>query len=311
MFELAVHLEDLETAGAAYILAAATSDGREAWERQRLDALYELVTHALSDPALSGEEARSIVARNRAEALHHAGTNREMRDRIEQAARAYVLAQPASAVARHARLIARLRGRNDLIVDVTPVYGGSGDRWWVDVVGIDRPAFLANVTGAVADEGLDIQGAVVATWPDGVALESFLVRNWRTPVPARIRQRIESQHEVPLTSAPIEGVSVTFDDTVSPWHTLCEVRAPEQSGLAHRIAVAFAAAQVDVHAARFEGDGDLAIDRFDVTAANGAKLTRKEREATRDALADGVVPEHWRRRRRLVDLVRPGSRSSV
>jgi UTP:GlnB (protein PII) uridylyltransferase len=100
-----------------------------------------------------------------------------------------------------------------------------------------------------------------------------------------------------LTSAPVAGLSVTFDDDASPWYTLADVRGPDQPGLLQTLATAFAAAGVNVHSALVTTVEGEARDRFELTDRSGNKLDQAAKDAIRAALAGGVsVPRRMRRR---------------
>jgi [protein-PII] uridylyltransferase len=142
----------------------------------------------------------------------------------------------------------------------------------VDVVGRDRPGFLATVTKVLAAHDLDVDNAVVATWSDRAALESFQVRAEVEPDPVSIARQVEAGITADLSSPPIPEANVSFDNSLSPWHTICEVRAPDKPGLLHALASALAGAAVSVHSARITTDNGVASDRFELTDPNGRKL---------------------------------------
>jgi UTP:GlnB (protein PII) uridylyltransferase len=79
-----------------------------------------------------------------------------------------------------------------------------------------------------------------------------------------------------------------FDNSASPWHTICEVITPDEVGLLHVIATAFAAARVDVVAATVVLHDGLADDRFEIVDARGDKLDDVSIDVVRQYLAKGV-----------------------
>jgi [protein-PII] uridylyltransferase len=169
--------------------------------------------------------------------------------------------------------------------------------WWIDVAARDKPGLLAGVTGAITAEGLDAQEAIVATWPDGAALESFRVNAEERPDASRLQAAIEASYSAPLSSLPLAEALVTFDDSASPWHTVCEVRAPDKPGLLHSLANAFAAARVEVHSARVSADKGVAADRFDVTDRDGHKLDEATKASVINFVSQGVTTKRRRFRR--------------
>jgi [protein-PII] uridylyltransferase len=293
VLQLASHLETPDRARQLYCASALRADGRERWERQRLRELYDLVQAALADVALTGPATRTLLDQRR-EAVNAAaapgGLGPAAAARLEQAPRSYLLRQPGHAVARHLRLLDPRPGRNDVRVAVD----GEDVGWWVDVVANDRAGLLAMVTGALAGAGLEVDDAIVATWSDGAALESFRVRRGLRPDPEVIEVAIRQALAHGLSADPLPEADVTFDTTASPWHTVCEVRAGDRPGLLHSVATALAAAGVDVQSAIVHADDGLVIDRFEVTGAGGRKLGESEQAAVRRFLREGVAAKRRR-----------------
>jgi Kef-type K+ transport system membrane component KefB len=303
VLQLATHLERPERARALYLLSLALG-ALEPVERSRLDDLLFLVAATLEQPALTGLEARNLVEQRRAEVMRFADDDR-LRERILHAPRAYLLSQEAKRVARQVQLLDRLPDRGEARV---ALYEAGPHEWELDVGSRDRPALLARVSGVLADHGLDVLGAIVATWGDGGAIESFRVRRAEPgqiaaatpPDPARLEAAIAASFGEPLASAPNPDAEISFDDAGSPWYTICEVRSPDRRGLLHTITVGIAAANASVHSARLDTVEGRAVDRFELTDPTGRKLDQATKQAVRAAVAGGVVP----RRRRFGRLVR-------
>ena len=120
------------------------------------------------------------------------------------------------------------------------------------------------------------------------------------PDSERIENDLASAFRNAITSCPVRGVTVEFDDAGSPWHTLATVRGRDQPGLLHALTAAFAAAGVDVHAARAHTVKGEVIDIFELTSGKGPKLTPDAQEQVERMLAAGVVERPrrpWRRPR--------------
>jgi Kef-type K+ transport system membrane component KefB len=311
VLQIASHLDTPEQARALYVLTVAIND-LEPWDRGRLDQLLELVLVVLERPSLTGLDARNLVERRRAEALRLAGARDEVVERIQHAPRAYLLSQEAADVARQAALIEPLPPRHKARVGVVAIDGPADAHleWRVEVAVRDRPALLATVSGVLADFGLDVLDAVIATWPDGAALESFRVRRAllepaqleaeqvaqaRPPEPSWLEPEIVAAFDRPLTSPPNPDAEVIFDDAGSPWYTLCEVRSPDRRGLLHTITVGLASAGADVHSARLVTTEGRAVDRFELTDRTGRKLDPEVKDAIVMAITGGITP-----RRRLL-----------
>lgn len=311
VLKLASHLERPERARAVYLMSLALAD-LEPVERNRLDELFSLVVTMLEQPGVTGLEARNLVEQRRSEALRLV-TGPLEQSRIEHAPRAYLISQPAAAVARQVRLLDRLPGRHEARVAVTG-HDEPGE-WVIDVASRDRPALLAHVAGVLFEHGLDVTNAVIATWGDGAALESFHVRPAAfepepaeavrpasmPPEPERLEQAIATAFDEPLGAAPTPDAALVFDDAGSPWYTICEVRSPDRRGLLRTIAAGMAAVGAGVHSARLATADGVAVDRFELTDAAGRKLDPEVQEALRRAIEHGVAPR--RRRFRILSRV--------
>jgi UTP:GlnB (protein PII) uridylyltransferase len=114
-----------------------------------------------------------------------------------------------------------------------------------------------------------------------------------------LAEAIEAAAGEPLTSPPLPDAEVAVDSTASPWHTVCEVRAPDQRGLLHALATAFAAAGVEIRSAQVSAHDDLAIDRFEVTDRDGAKLGDEQVARLAGYVRSGVTARRRRFGRRL------------
>jgi Na+:H+ antiporter len=292
VLQLATHLETSERARALYLLSLALDD-LEAWQRRRLEELHALVQAALVHPELTGREARNLAERHRSEAERLVGRKSPVTERIACAPRAYLLAQEATDIARQAALLEPLPPRQRARVAVDPL--PEPERYRVDVASRDQPGLLAAVAGVLAATGLDVEEASVATWPDGGALESFVVSGSAAPDPDGLAAALDAALAAPLAPTAAIAHTVAFDDDASPWYTLCDVNGPDRPGLLQVLATAFAASGASVHAARISTVDGEARDRFDLTDRSGAKLGEAVKDSIRVALAGGVVPRPRRR----------------
>jgi [protein-PII] uridylyltransferase len=243
-----------------------------------------------------------LVEQRIASALALVGSDRAQADRITGAPAGYLVALPGNDVARHAGLLATKPAPGEVRVVVTP--GRHAGQWHLDVAGRDRPGLLAVCAGVLADRGIDVVQAVLATWDDGTALEAFVVRSTRPPDATALQDAFEASLDRAPRSSPVAGATVTFDPDASDLYTACEVRAPDEPGLLRNIAVAIAAARVDVHAARIETCDGHARNRFDLSdgaaggggsGGGGGKVRTEQEAAIRTFLASGVtVPRRSR-----------------
>ncbi len=298
VLQLAAHLGSAEQARSLYLLTS-VADDLDDQDRRRLATLEGLIQAALARPELVGRQATNTLEQRRAEATRLVGQHRDAVERLEVAPRAYVLATSAADLARQAALCDPIPPAGDVRVAVTP----SGDRpdvWWIDVVARDRPGLLARETGALAERGIDVIGAISAVWGDRCALSSFLVHAEREPLTDGLVTALQRALRQPLDSVPAVGVSLAFDDDASPWHTVCTVTARDQRGLLHALTTAFAAAGADVHSARIVTAGEAVADVFELTDTKGQKLSGAAQERVRSLLAAGVTERRRRFRRHAV-----------
>jgi predicted amino acid-binding ACT domain protein len=283
VMQLAAHYGDVETARGAYVLSGALAD--DSFDGHAVAELYGFV-HAVLKAANWDRETANVVERRRREAELASEGSKEVLDRIADAPRAYLLAERPRRIARHMALLADWkRGRGDYLVNVEPPTRHD-PRIEVELVTRDRPGLLARVARVLADAGLDIEHAIVATWPDGRALESFLVSSAEVPDPDLLREAVKRAAGEPLGFTEAPEAMVEFDDGASPWYTVCRVRAANATGLLAAVTGAIAAAEVDVHSAEVGTDEDGAVDTFEVTGARG-KLLPDERAALVENLRRG------------------------
>ena len=278
---LAVHLGTSEHARALYLLTMATFAGEE-WERERIEALHDLIQDALTRPELTGRAAANEVEHRKAEA-RAATSDEAVRERIGDAPREYVLSQTATDLLRHAELCEPTPGRHDIRVTVEQV----DDGYRVEVVARDRLGLIACITRALHDAQCNVTRALAVTWGDNTALSSYRVSE-PPPDAAVLEQRLRELLRSKLTARPLPRAVLTFDDHGSPWHTRCVVEAADQPGLLHTLSVAFANAGVNVHAASVTTAESGAIDTFELTDKNGAKLDEAAKARLREVVAQGI-----------------------
>ena len=290
---LATHLATPERARALYVVSALRNAEAERWELSRLRELHELVQSVLADEDLAGTESRDLVARHRAAALRRAEADAPAQARIAAAPRSYLLSQQPEAIVRHAGLLHTVPPAGAVRVGAV----ATGDDHWIDVAARDRQGLLAAVTGALADLDIEIRQATVATWTDGAALETFCVRSPDDVPVDRIRAAIEAALDDDLASPPLPEVQVSFDHQASPWHTACQIEAPDRPRLLHHLATAFAAARVDVVAATIVSHEGRAHDSFLLDGRGETKLEPSHEAAIERFIAGGVTTRRRRLRR--------------
>ncbi len=291
---LADHLGTPERARALYVLSALRAGARERWELERLRELHDLVQSVLADEELAGGDAGNVAGRRRQEAAARLGDERGPLDRLDASPRAYVLRTPSEALARHARLLHPKPATRPRLA-VTPEAG----RWRLDVAWQDRPGLLAALAHAITAAGLAVDEAVLATWPDGAVVDSFLARAEGPIDVDALQGSIEAAAQGPLASWPSPDAVVDVDQAASPWHTVCEVRTEDRPGVLAAVATAFAAARIEVRSASVTVQDGLVIDRFEVTDRSGGKLSPEDVDRLREVLRSGTSLRRRRLGRRL------------
>lgn len=273
--QLAEYLRSPLTVERCRILAEARHDFT-GWQYSLLLEITTGVQTLLAHPELLDGAAESLESVNRQDAL--ALTDNELvRDRIRHAAASYVVSHDPATIVRHAELVEPApRGRT---VRVNVHTATADDTWTVDIATRDARGLLARIAGVLANRGLDIVTADLATWPDGAVLDTFTVRSGSRPNPSVIafdlerslKQRLSMPRR--LETGASRGIVLRLDNESHPWHSTVIVSGADQPGLLQSVASAFARAGVSVHHARIFTDGGVVTDRFEVTDRHGRKIT--------------------------------------
>ena len=284
VLQLAVHLGTIEQARRVHVVECRRIP-RPARGGQVTPALRDLVRTALGNPDLVAHEVGpNEVERRRAEASLLA-TSATVVERIHSAPRAYVLAHTPADLARHALLCEPPPGRDELRVLIESDDDGSIR---VEIAARDRIGLLARTARVLLDLGCSIDQSIgddVAR-PGGVGL---VPRAGGSPT----RSRDGPPHDFaellgePLIASPVPNIELVFDNADSPWYTLCTATGPDRPGLLHALTATFAAG-LSVHSARITTDGTQAVDHFELTDKNGAKLDEAAKARLREVVAQGI-----------------------
>lgn len=302
VLQLASHLGDVGQATGLYLLAAA--EQTDPVVRRRLAALRDRLLTVLATPALASRESANAVEALRSAAGRLVSDDRARR-RVESAPRALVLSQPSEVLARQAALVAELGvGRYGFAWDDVASGG-----WRVDIAARDQLGLLATQAEALAAFGLRIFRADIATWDDGATIGTFLVDGDRPPSDG-LSQVVADAAVDGSASRAVPDAGIDFDNVASPWHTVCRVTATDRPRLLADLAGACMGSGVNVHSAVVATEGERAIDVFEVTDANGAKLTEAAQESLTHAMRSGrpdhqTYPRLHRARTRLRRLALP------
>ena len=200
-------------------------------------------------------------------------------ERIQHAAAVYILAHEPEMIVRHAALIEPAPRSRTVRVSVHPT--ATDNVWEIDIATRDMRGLLARICAALADRGLEIIDADLATWPDGAVLDSFTVLTPQKPsatqiafeLEQRLRKRIENPRR--LARGTKNGFDFSLDNEAHPWHSVVLVRGVDQPGFIQAVAAAFARANINVHHAKITTQGDEIADRFEVSTRHGRKISEQ------------------------------------
>ncbi|MEY3588812.1 MAG: High-affinity Na(+)/H(+) antiporter NhaS3 [Actinomycetota bacterium] len=246
------------------------------WQYSILLEITTGVQELLAHPELLEGVENSLESIKRRDALALA-PNALVRDRISHASAGYVIAHDPETIVRHATLVEPApRGRT---VRVNVIDTGRRNEWLIDIATRDARGLLARMTKVLADRGLDIVNADLATWPDGAVLDTFTVRSVERPNPQTIsfdlerslRTRVSAPRRLQI--GPGNGLTIRLDNDAHPWHSVVVISGADQPGLLQAVAAAFARANVSVHHARISTEGGVITDRFEVSDRHGRKIT--------------------------------------
>ncbi len=294
VLQLASHVARPERATALFLLTLAEG-GIEGATRSRLYELHDRVQAALARPELTGEKTTTLLDFRRAGVQALASEEPDVAQRAAAGPRTWLLAHEPEVLLRHARLVQLAPPAGHVRVLALPAGPNTAV---LDVAGRDQPGFLAAVTGALADGGINVLEASAATWPDGAVIETFRVQPWTSPSMPELIGAIERGLREPKPAMPIDGVRIDFDDLASPWTTICDVTAPDRPGLLHALATAFTACGLDVRSAVVTVDGPTARNRFEVTDRRGQKLDETAKRRLVATIEAGQPPKRRLARRK-------------
>ena len=295
VLQIAAYLAYEWLADSLYVLAVA-EDAMDPTDRERLDELHGIIRKVLAHPDVAGAEGGDVLMQRKSEAQKTLGNllpERLVRSHLDEAPARYLLAQTPESIARHLRLIEtkpiHFEVRLHADAETQP------EEWTVHLAFLDRPGALAAVAGGLTSCGVSVHEAFVSTWRNGIAIDVFKVVAPSDIDWDGVRGAISARLQQPGSNGgpgPVDG-SVDIDNDASPWHTIVEVRAPDRSGLLHRVASALARAGAEIHLANVTTVDGEAIDTFAVTGSTGAKLDDDGIRALRLSFA-GKAPLRWR-----------------
>ena len=296
-----------------------------AWKAALLRELYWRTEELLSGGhAAQASEARVAAAKEALAASLAAWPAEELKVHLARGTPAYWLSLDTETHARHARLVRDAEAsRRPLTVDTRI------DRYRevteVTVYTGDTAGLFSRIAGAIAVAGGSIDGAKIFTLTNGMALDSFFVRDAQggpfdsasklarmsSAIERTLAGSLDPMAELSRRKSPIASRYQVFkvpprvlvDNQASARYTVVEINGRDRPGLLYQVTLALTRLKLMIHSAKVSTFGERAVDVFYVADAQGAKLeseTRKRRlraavlealEATEGKAAKSVKPE--------------------
>ena len=247
----------------------------EDWQFSTLIEIVTGVQELLAHPELIEGLENSLEAVRRRDAIALT-SNPLVIDRIEHAAAVYILAHEADVLVRHATLVEPAPRSRTARVSVHET--NTPHEWEINIATRDMRGLLARICAVLAERGLEIISADLATWPDSAVLDSFIVRSVAKPnatqIAFELERKLRSRLENPrrLMQSVDAQLNVRLDNDAHPWHSVLTVTGADQPGLVQAVATALAKANINVHHARITTKDNAAADRFEVSTRHGRKV---------------------------------------
>jgi [protein-PII] uridylyltransferase len=265
------------------------------WQAAILHELYVRTLAELTDGRVERPRRRDVAPR-----LHAL-----VRDEIDlQAVKAhlamtsdrYIATTSPQRMADHLRLIERL-GDAPVVTEVFHHPGlGSSD---LVVVTRDVPGLFSLIAGTLAAHDVNIISAQIHTREDGLAIDTFQVRDgssdpftgslqWsrtldalRTTVSGEVsvEERLERRRRTSRPEPVAGPPKITVDNRASDAYTVVEVKCPDRLGLLYQITRTLSRLGLDIASARIATEIDQAFDTFYVHDEHGRKV--EEPDGTR------------------------------
>jgi len=288
--------------------------GPGVWSEWKDSLLWELHlrTKSLLAPGEETARARESLIRLLAKSLASEVEEAEVRRHFELLPADYGLFTAPATIIEHLRLVSR---RNAQTVRAN---------WKVDLPtrctdlhlsARNRRGLLAAVTGALTAQGVNILSVHLNTRADGVAIDSFKVRdtagepivdparwqqidyaitralNGEFDVEAAVAKRLHSQNSSRFRKRRMRvatPVSFNWDQESSEKSTVLEVQVGDRLGLAYRISSTLASRGLDIVFAKVATEKHLALDIFYVVNEAGEKLADESLPPIEQALQEAL-----------------------
>jgi len=284
------------------------------WKAALLRELYRSTEEVLSGGLLTeGRQARIKAAQAALRVQLSDWSEKDIRAHMKRLYPSYWLGHDAEAQARHARLVREAEAASRPLTVATRVdrYRGVTE---VTVYTPDHPGLFSRIAGALAVAGAEIEAARIHTLVNGMALDSFYVKDRqqggafeRPDRLAKLSSLIERtlngsfkpwqemKERRPTLPSRLAVFTVQprvlIDNNASRSDTVIEVNARDRPGLLHDITFALTKAGLTIHNALVATFGERAVDIFYVQNALGSKITDKAKlDRLRKRLIEAIEP---------------------
>ena len=281
------------------------------WKAVLLRELYWRTEEVLSGGLTTeGRQARIKAAREALKTALADWPKKEIAAHLARSYPSYWLAYDTDTHVRHAQLVREAeRDERPLIVDTR--VDRYRDATEVTIYTPDHPGLFSRIAGAMAVAGASIDAARIFTLKNGMALDSFYVRDAqggpydRPDKLARLSAAIEQTlsgrmrplQELERRRSPIPSrlrvfqvqPRVLIDNKASARHTVIEVNGRDRTGLLYRLTLALSQLQLIIHSAKISTFGERAVDVFYVQTALGEKIENDAKlKRTREKLLEAL-----------------------
>ncbi len=294
------------------------------WKDQLLKELYLKTRHLLETGEIVSPEANKRIQEAVAflhTALREIMSEEELEKWIEGLPGRYLLTTPREDLA-HQSIMAweMIQAKETLRVAHR---GRNGYRELV-VCTWDAPALFSRICGVLVAHGINILGARIHTWSNGIVMDSFQVEplGGEAPMDPHLLDRVARDlslvlkgdidlNELMAKMAPAPHLKperypstpprVRIDNSSSDFYTVVELRAADRFGLLFAVTRTLAELRFDIHLALIDTRRGQVFDVFYVQEMDGQKVWSPERVAE---IERGL----YRSLERLDELRSPGQR---
>ncbi len=284
------------------------------WNEWKDALIWELYTKARGVLLPEEGESETEPLRQRiARMLGNEVDSDEVRRHFKLLPEDYARFTPPQAIIEHVRLAASLNSRLVKTGWRVNTQTRSTD---LHLAARNRRGLFAAVAGALTAQGVNILSVQLNTRADGVAIDSFKVRDsagepindparWEqidlalkraisgeSDISAAVEKRLRAQSNSKFSSRrkmlKAAPTRFSWDNYSSNKSTILEVMTGDRLGLAYKIASTLTALDLDIVFAKVATEKHLALDIFYVTNATGEKLADEDLPTIEDALRQSL-----------------------